>query len=661
MVSSIRVKLIALVLFLAAGSTALANPRQQIGYTQKEMSTLANMIHNFTALHVKQPPINSLDIDAIIEAYFESLDSQKMMFFDAEVDEIKKTLRAELPVLIPGATEDFGLLANFRAPLLYNSSMGEATRMELLAHVVFYVGNQYIRRASEMYDIQLSILEEDFDFSKNESLPADLSTLEWPRNERQRRAKIKKVVKNHLIESMLNTGSDLEKAKARYKKLIELSKRRVNNVEADEIVSFFLNSMALVLDPHTTYLPQRAKENQQRMNEGEYAGIGINLGYDLDNERVIITNVYQAGPAGKAGIEKDDAIEGFRAKGKGDRLQDATDMDVEDFSKSIRDKKGVEVCIVVKNYEKNTDARELCMVRDNIKTAQETTKLETYQSNGKTIGVLKIKTFYHNPRTSKGLTDDVRALLQKQKVDALIVDLRFNLGGSLLEAQHLTGLFMDGGPIVKIVGNGQIQRLMDLDPGEYYDMPLMVLTNSYSASASEIFAAAVKDYNRGIIVGSKTYGKGTVQQMYNTQTGSAFKVTTHGFYRVTGKSTQFGGVEPDIRISQYMDNFKGERTLETAIELESQPPMSYKPLAPLDQRKISQMQANSRRRVASNIIFSKMEEARERNEALNAQPLSLVLDVRKGLQKQIESFNNSYENRGDSVLEEAKNIMNEYL
>ena len=419
--------------------------------------------------------------------------------------------------------------------------------------------------------------------------------------------------------------------------------------------------MAGTFDPHTQYLPQKAKESFQTQMGGEYAGLGVGVGYDLDFERVIITGTFDGGPAARSGIEKFDAIEGIRVLGKNDELVDATEMDATEFSDTVKGKKGQEICLVVKNYEKNTAEREVCFEREIIQAAKQSTKLDTYKSGDKTLGVLRILSFYHNPQKQRGVSNDVRELLQKQKLDGLVVDLRYNGGGALIEAEALAGLFLNGGSVLKMEGNGQVQNYEDPDPAEFYDMPLVVLINSYSASASEIFAAAIQDYDRGIVVGGKSFGKGTVQRIYNVVGGSGFKVTVAGFYRVTGQSTQFNGVVPDIKISQYVDTDEGERKLDNALELPAAAPMTYRSLAMVDDRKLEQMRANSQRRIASNINFSKIDQAKERDRKINEEPISLNLEKRKALQKQIEDFNNTYEDQGDAVLNEAKSILEDYL
>ena len=359
----------------------------------------------------------------------------------------------------------------------------------------------------------------------------------------------------------------------RYRRFI----RKVNLFDEEDVISIFLNAYAHTLDPHSNYLNPTQSEEYAIQMSLSYQGIGARL--NLADEQVQVVNIIPGGPAAKDGrLKPMDKIIGIIDE-KNKTITDLIGWDLDEVVKLIRGPKGTKVTLQIVPSDSNPDETPylLTLQRDEVALEEQAASslIETFEIKDKTynIGLVTIPSFYQDYQArSKGeaeyrsTSEDVKKLVQNLLeigIDALVIDLRGNSGGLLTEATALTGLFIDDGPVVQLKDTrNKIEIIDDPISGSVYEGPLAVIVDRYSASASEIFAGAIQDYSRGIVVGQQTFGKGTVQSLYHLDRYSRFQskkgfgqltLTIGKFYRVSGQGTQNKGVIPDIRLPSFID------------------------------------------------------------------------------------------------------------
>ena len=359
----------------------------------------------------------------------------------------------------------------------------------------------------------------------------------------------------------------------RYRRFI----RKVNLFDEEDVISIFLNAYAHTLDPHSNYLNPTQSEEYEIQMSLSYQGIGARL--NLADEQVQVVNIIPGGPAAKDGrLKPMDKIIGIIDE-KNKTITDLIGWDLDEVVKLIRGPKGTKVTLQIVPSDSNPDETPylLTLQRDEVALEEQAASslIETFEIRDKTynIGLVTIPSFYQDYQArSKGeaeyrsTSEDVKKLVQNLLeigIDALVIDLRGNSGGLLTEATALTGLFIDDGPVVQLKDTrNKIEIIDDPISGSVYEGPLAVIVDRYSASASEIFAGAIQDYSRGIVVGQQTFGKGTVQSLYHLDRYSRFQskkgfgqltLTIGKFYRVSGQGTQNKGVIPDIRLPSFID------------------------------------------------------------------------------------------------------------
>lgn len=458
------------------------------------------------------------------------------------------------------------------------------------APVQFFLeaGKLFDKRTEEAAAFYKDILSKPFDFTINESIVTDPKKLNFPASDAERKDMWRKHLKYLVLQRyaelqearesnkgkegfVVKTDAELEKeARDKVKTVMDRTFERYHlKFNDDDKFNVFVNTITSMEDPYTEFFPPVDKRYFDEALSGSFFGIGAQLTYDEGN--IKIASVLPGGPAQKSNeIEVGDLVVRV-AQGK-DTAVDLSGFSVEDAVKIIRGQKGTEVRLTLR--KKDGTLKTVSLIRDKI-VQDETYARSAIVNNGTSkIGYIFLPEFYANfddpsdpHRSAVDVAKEV-AKLKDEKVDGIVFDLRNNGGGSLYDVVQIAGLFIDQGPIVQVRDReGQPQVMKDKDGGVLYDGPLVVMVNEFSASASEIFAAAMQDYGRAVIIGStSTYGKGTVQRSIGLDPESNFmntnsdlgslKLTLQKFYRISGGSTQLKGVVPDIVVPDYYEYLK---------------------------------------------------------------------------------------------------------
>lgn len=535
-----------------AGSNDLQPDEQQSVVCKQIASLIAN--YNY-----KKVPLNDSVSTIIYDRYIKSLDENHSYFLASDIKDFEK----------------------------YKTVLDDDIKAGNLADA-FYIFNVFQKRYIEHVKYSLEQINKNFDFNKTETFVYDRDKLPWIATQGDMDAMWGQRVKYDLLNLKL-ASADMAKNKETLKKRYENLLTQSNKLSNQDVFQYFMDAFTEAIDPHTNYFnPSNAANFNIEMSR-QVEGIGASL--QVENEYVTIKTIVPGGPADKSHqISVDDRIVAV-AQGKTGEFQNVVGWRVDNAIAIIRGTKGTTVRLEVLPAGANASSKPkvIEMVREKIILKDQSAKKEirTYNSNGKTvkIGVISIPAFYidfndykaGNPNY-KSTTHDVKAILdslKKENVDGLVIDLRENGGGSLMEAIELTGLFIKTGPVVQVRDTkDQVEIDKDEDPDITYSGPMAVLVDRFSASASEIFSGAIQDYGRGLILGTQTYGKGSVQSAIDLDrvigtslrdkiagvVGGAKKTTSTGsqstygqlnltiakFYRISGNSTQHKGVTPDI-------------------------------------------------------------------------------------------------------------------
>jgi len=498
----------------------------------------------------------------------------------------------------------------------------------------------FMRRVHEAKDYYSVVLENPFDFTIKEEyeLDAEKRAVSTTKDElrEQWRLLLKYQAMNRIHEmerkqeeaSMDNdtltilTFDQMEaKARAGLKKSNDRYFKRIEKWDRDDLKDVYLNSIMNVFGPHTAYFPPKDKENFDISMSGQLEGIGAQL--QEKDGYIKVTRIVPGSASYRQGeLEEGDLI--VKVAQENEEPVDVTDMRLDDAVKLIRGKKGTKVILTVK--KKTGSTKEIAITRDIVVLAETYAKSLILQNeNNVKVGYIKLPKFYADFQKKGGRAagKDVKKELEKLKsegVDGVVLDLRGNGGGSLKDAIEITGHFIERGPVVQVKGSKFPARIeKDNNPTIVYDGPLVVMLNHFSASASEIVAAAIQDYDRGIILGtSSSFGKGTVQRFFDLDQNlmpdqqvhrplGAVKITTQKFYRINGGATQLKGVEPDIVFPNqfnYID--MGEKEQEFVMEWDEIEPAEYSMWKPTYNE--SKVVAASAQRIASNDILKAIEE-----------------------------------------------------
>ena len=496
--------------------------------------------------------------------------------------------------------------------------------------------SRLLQRMQECRDIYDDVLEKPFDFDANENINVDYEKLPYAKNKRELVDRWRKQLKLQALSSITDKQKledDKKEKDAKYavksfetieKEVRESSLKSLNEyfdfiqkeLTRNDWFSIYLNAIVERFDPHTFYFSPEDKEKFDVSMSGTFEGIGARL--QKKNDAVEISELISGGPAWKGKeLEAGDLILKV-GQGKEEPI-DVAGMRLDDVVKKIKGPKGTEVRLTVKKVDGTIKV--ISIIRDEVETEETFAKSSVVEKDGKRFGVIYLPKFYisfenkENRDAYKDVAIEIERL-KAQNIDGIVMDLRDNGGGSLETVVKMVGLFIPEGPVVQVKAPGREPEILpDPDKKVQYDGPLVVMINNFSASASEIFAAAIQDYKRGIVVGSKhSYGKGTVQNVIDLNQFirgnsygdlGALKTTIQKFYRINGGSTQREGVLSDIIFPDrftYLD--MGERDEESALPWDKIAPAKYEPL----NMNYDGIIANSKKRIASNNYFNLIDE-----------------------------------------------------
>ena len=560
----------------------------------------------------KEHYIKEIDKDNFNERYFEAiiekLDKEKNLFVEKEVQTYIKKSRD----VIDG---------DFDIELAY----------ELI--------NLYFERLTDFFEYQIDLIEEDtFDFSKKEYLDIYHEDNQWQSNFNDLYKLWKLETKNDLLVAKLSDSSNSEPSNdliKRYKNRI----RRITQQKEEDIFSLAINILSNQFDPHSTYLSPRSAEDFDVNMSLKLNGIGALLGIEDDYTKII--SLVPGGPAEKSGkIKPEDRITKIRQIGT-DNYQDVIGWRIDEVVDLIRGEAGTEVEIEFISFDSSSDSTKLVTLkREEIKLEDRAAKSEIININNNKIGIIDLPSFYidfneyqNKVKDYKSSSNDVKKILydfNASNVDAVILDLRNNGGGALIEANKIIGLFVSSGPTVQVKqSRGYIQPYGASRAVQVWDKPMLVLVNRYSASASEIVAGAIQDYKRGFVVGQRTFGKGTVQSLDNLSEGQ-IKITESKYYRINGMSTQNKGVIPDIELPVTWDiESVGESSYPTAMEWDVIRPYRHKKFK-INPDLIEKVIANYEFRLSEDPNLNYLKKVRDRYDLnKNKKKLSLNFEDRK--------------------------------
>ncbi|MEQ3514145.1 carboxy terminal-processing peptidase [Pseudoalteromonas sp. BZB3] len=525
---------------------------------EAQHTTASKRVTNlFTRQHYKRFSFNDALSEQIFDRYVESLDFSKSIFLQSDIARFEAKKKQFDDALMSGKLD--------------------------FAYDLF---NLSLQRRFERFQYAISLLDKEMTFDKEDAFYYDREEAEFAKTQDELNEYWRQRVKSDALRLKL-TGKTWPEIKELLTKRYNNALKRLSQTDSEDAFQVVMNAFARSIEAHTSYLSPRRAEQFKMDMDLELEGIGAVLGYDEDY--TVIRSLVPGGPADKSEkIKPDDKIVGVAQEGEefvdviGWRLDNVVDL--------IKGPKGTKVRLqYLKGSDTHGTPKVVEIVRDKIKLEDRAAKSDVFEAKysdlTSKIGVIEIPSFYNN------LSKDVKVELTKlkeQNVDGIVIDLRQNGGGSLYEATQLTGLFIDQGPVVQIhTAYNRVEAQKDRDGITFYDGPITVLVDRYSASASEIFAAAIQDYGRGIVIGEQTFGKGTVQQhrplaknydLFSNALGSV-TYTIAKFYRINGGSTQHKGVVPDILLPSAIEPEEwGESQEDNALPWDKIKQAKYKSL-----------------------------------------------------------------------------------
>src|SRR5688572_3247177 len=589
--------------------------------------------------HYSPQDINDAFSKKVFKKFMDDLDPEKNMFLRSDIEALQSKYDSKIDDEIKGSNVEFFLAA----------------------------GKNFSQRMEEVAVIYKNFLDKPFNFNVDEEVVLDGDKLAYPATDADRRERWRKKLKFMTLERyvealdireknkgkenfVVKTDVELEKeAREKVKRLMDRTFERFRfKFSDDDKFNVFVNAITTTMDPHSEFFPPVDKRYFDEEMSGRFYGIGASLQYDDGNIKV--SSILAGSPASKSNeLQPGDVIQKV-AQGKEEPV-DLTGFVVTDAVKLIRGKKGTEVRLTVKKIDGTIKV--IILQRDEIVQDETFARSAIVQSGNARIGYIFLPEFYadfEHANGNRSYIDVAKEVtkLKEEKVDGIVIDLRNNGGGSLYDVVQMAGLFIDEGPVVQVKDReNKPTVLKDKDRSVLYTGPLAVMVNEFSASASEIFAAAIQDYNRGVIIGStSTYGKGTVQRnigldpetgfsMSNSELGTV-KLTLQKFYRINGGSTQLRGVTSDIVLPDQLEHLKvREKDNPDALpwdEINKSPYSAWN--AGYDLKTIQQL---SNRRLENDPSFKLIKENTEWLAQQNNKQYSLQLDKYRKEQKQIRA------------------------
>ncbi len=573
-----NLKILVVVLLMAATSCSFTTKKFDDPNKDKLLIDLITYVLNEG--HYDARDINDEFSEGVYDKYLEGLDGSKRFFYESDIEEFN-AYRDKIDDQIKEKQIDF-------FDLTYN---------------------RLLKRSEEARDIYREILEKPFDFSKTEDINTDFSDAEYVSSKKELKERWRKQLKFSTLITYFDKIEEEEQKKEedsdyemKSKEELEKEAREVtlssleeyydftDDLERKDYFSVYLNSIVEAFDPHTFYFAPQDKDRFDIAMSGKLEGIGARLQKKSDN--ITITEVISGGPAWRSEeLSEGDEILKVQQEDEDDpvsivgmRLEDAVDL--------IKGPKDSKVTLTVRKKLMG-NIEEITLTRDIVEIEETYAKTAMVQEEGKNFGIINLPKFYFNMEDyeERNAASDIKKdiiRLKEQNMDGLVLDLRNNGGGSLKTVVDIAGLFIEEGPIVQVKSNGQRKDVLsDEDPSVLWDGPLVILVNELSASASEILAAAMQDYKRAIIIGSKqTYGKGTVQNVIDLNRWlrsnefgdvGALKLTTQKFYRVNGGSTQLEGVKSDVVVpDRYSFVDIGEKDQDNPLPWDKIDPANYR-------------------------------------------------------------------------------------
>jgi carboxyl-terminal processing protease len=609
----------------AAAATAVLAPTEQENYVARRVADIV------AREHYRRAPLDDHLSSLILDRYLDAIDGGRSYFFASDIAEFER-YRYEL---------DDAIKAGDVEP----------------AFVIF---RRYQQRSRERMAYAIELLNKKPDFDVDESFNFDREKEPWPANTAEMNELWRKRVKNDAL-SLVTAGKQWPEAADVLRKRYEHVAKRMDQSKPEDVFEAFMNAFVLSLDPHSNYFSARNSEEYNIQMSLSYEGIGASL--QLTDDYVTVIDVIAGGPAATSGkLAANDRITAV-GEGKAGELVDVIGWRLDDVVQKIRGPGGtlVRLQLLPAGAAPGSPQKVVEFTRNRVSLeAQAAHKaMRVLQRNGHDVkvGIITVPSFYQDYDASRAgakdyrsTTRDVQRLIGELKKDGsevLIMDLRANGGGYLPEAESLTGLFIDRGPVVQLRDTtGRIEVDDDPDPSVFYSGPMIVLVDRFSASASEIFAGAIQDYGRALIVGQQTYGKGTVQNAHplnytifgrKPELGQ-LNVTIGKYYRITGESTQDRGVTPDIALPSLIDaNEVGESTRDRALPWDHIEPATFRIEGDLKTTAAS-LEKLHEERTANSADFRYLHDDIAALDAMRSQKtLSLNLKTREAERKRLES------------------------
>ena len=622
--------------------------------------------------HFSKKKISNESSHLILKNYLNTLDSQKIYFTQSDINYFQR----------------------------YRYKIDDALKNGNL-EPIFDIFRIYRLRVQQRIEYSIKIINSTNSFLADEEYDFSRDNVKWQKDVSILDTSWEKKSKNDLL-SILLAGQEINTAKKTLNKRYQKFLNRINNYDSNDVIDIFLNSYVHFLDPHSNYLNPNRAEEYEIQTTLSYQGIGARL--ELSDDYVQIQSIIPGSPAFKNGELKPlDKIIGVLDNESND-LVDVIGWELDEVVKLIRGPKNTNVTLQILPTGSNPDGNPylLTLERDEVELELQAASsyIETIKNAQGTysIGIIKVPSFYQDftarrrgDKDYRSTTLDVKKIVENLVdigIDALTIDLRGNSGGLLDEAASLTGLFINDGPLVQLKDtNEKIDVIEDPIPGSIYDGPMVVLIDRFSASASEIFAGAIQDYRRGIIIGQKTYGKGSVQSLYPLDRYSRFTskkgfgqltLTIAKYYRVTGAGTQNKGVIPDIVLPSFIDEkLIGEETKINSLPWDKIPSLEFNTNNSLKEP-IHFIENNFKSRSENNLPFDYLKEDIKRSfEQRENSIVSLNIETRTASREQILKDNkgrrssrlkalgfeeDSFDDfRNQTILNEIYNMVVDYI